>query len=36
MRTSPQLVLVAAIVALACGVAAAIIAIHVIQTALGS
>jgi len=36
MRTPPQLVLLAAIAALACGVAAAIIVIRVVQTALGA
>jgi hypothetical protein len=36
MKTPPQLVLLAAIVALACGIAAGVIAIRVLQTALGA
>ena len=35
MKTSPQLILLAAVVALACGVASAIVALRVLQTVLG-
>ena len=34
MKTSPQLILLAAVLALACGVAAAVIAIRVLQVVL--
>jgi hypothetical protein len=36
MKTSPQLVLLAAVLALVCGVAAAVIAIRVLQAVLGA
>jgi hypothetical protein len=36
MKTSPQLILLAAVLALACGVAAAVIAIRVLQVVLGA
>jgi len=36
MKTSPQLILLAAAVALACGVAAAVVALRVLLTVLGA
>jgi hypothetical protein len=36
MKTNPQLILLAAVVALACGVAAAVVALRVLQTVLGA
>jgi len=36
MRSSTQLILVAALVALACGVAAAVVALRVLLTVLGA
>jgi len=36
MRTPPQLVLLAAVLALACGVAAAVIALRVLHAVLGA
>jgi len=34
MKTHPQLILLAAVIALACGVGGAVIALHVLQTVL--
>jgi hypothetical protein len=34
MKTSPQLILLAAVIALACGIGAAVIALRVLQTVL--
>jgi len=36
MKTSPRLVLLAAVVALGCGVAAAVVALRVLQAVLGA
>ena len=36
MRSSPQLILVTAVLALACGIAAAIVALRVLLTVLGA
>jgi len=36
MKTSPQLILLAAVVALVCGIAAAVVALRVLQTVLGA
>ena len=36
MKTNPQLVLIASVVALGCGIAAAVVALRVLQTVLGA